>query len=363
VGLYGSRDKLWTDSYYDILRLFRDPTPENPTGADLANSIGVFGWPYQQKTTSYAVFGQVDYSVSDQLIATVGLRYSHDKKEFHYTSNAEFGEVVFFTVDDEKTFSSLSGKLGVQYRFSDDANVYATYNRGYKSGGFFGGQTVDPTTLAPYRDEKVNAYEVGAKLQFYDRRLRANLSAFYYDYKDLQVYDLILQGAITVQVFTNASNARIYGAEAELAANPIDRLTLKLGVSLLEATYENFETAAGDFSGNRLPNAPKVSANAFAQYEWDLMGGSLRAQADATYRSKIFFDTKNLARLSDGSRTFVNARLGWTSPDKHYEFGVWGRNIFDETNISDIIPIEGLGFDLFSMGRPRTYGVYLRYTY
>ena len=94
--------------------------------------------------------------------------------------------------------------------------MYGSYSRGYKSGGFFGGQTVAPADLAPYDDEKVDAFEVGAKLQSPERRMRSSFAAFYYDYQDLQVYTLILRGAITVQNFTNASNARIYGAEARV---------------------------------------------------------------------------------------------------------------------------------------------------
>jgi iron complex outermembrane receptor protein len=364
TGLYYSRDRLNTDSYYDILRIARDPTAENPTGADLANSIGQFGWPYKQSTTSYAAFGQVDYKLTQRLTGTVGLRWSGDKKVFHYTSDAEFHSIVLFSVDDSKSFSSLSGKVGLQYQISDDANVYANYNRGYKSGGFFGGQATDPALVAPYRDEKVNAYEVGTKSEWFDRRLRANLSAFYYDYKDLQVYDLVLVGAITEQIFTNASAARIYGAEAELTATPIDGLTLTLGASALSAKYRDFVSLSGDYSGNTLPNAPKLSANGSAQYQWLINGGSkLRLEGDFTFRSKIFYDTRNLPRLSDKDRTFVNARLGWLTPDERYEVGFWGRNVFNTTNISDIIPIEGLGFDAFAMGRPRTYGVYLRYNY
>jgi iron complex outermembrane receptor protein len=77
----------------------------------------------------------------------------------------------------------------------------------------------------------------------------------------------------------------------------------------------------------------------------------------------VFYDTRNIERLSDEARTFVDARIGWHTDDKKLEFGVWGRNLFDETNISDIIPIEGLGFDLFSMGPPRTAGIYARYNY
>ena len=189
------------------------------------------------------------------------------------------------------------------------------------------------------------------------------MSAFYYDYQDLQVYTLILRGAITVQNYTNASNARIYGAEAEFSVTPVKGLDLSLFGSWLDATYVDFQSAGQDYSGNRLPNSPRASFTASARYEWPAFGGSLAMQADATYRSKIFYDTRNVERLSDGERTFVNARLGWTTPGEHLEFGIWGRNLFDETNISDIIPIEGLGFDLFAMGQPRTAGVYARYKY
>jgi iron complex outermembrane receptor protein len=365
AGLYYSHDDLDTDSYLDVLRVFRPffESPDNPDGFSPENSVGVFGYPYTQKTESWAGFGQLDYRLTDQLTGTVGLRYSHDSKDFHYTSTAEFGTIEIFRLDNSKDFSSVSGRLGLQYRLNDDANLYASYNRGYKSGGFFGGQTVEPADLAPYDDEKVDAYEVGAKTEWLDKRLRANVSAFYYDYQDLQVYTLILRGAITVQNYTNASNARIYGAEAEFSVTPVRGLDLSLFGSWLDATYVDFQSAGQDYSGNRLPNSPRASFTASARYEWPAFGGSLAMQADATYRSKIFYDTRNVERLSDGERTFVNARLGWTTPGEHLEFGIWGRNLFDETNISDIIPIEGLGFDLFAMGQPRTAGVYARYKY
>jgi len=365
AGLYYAHDDLDTDSYLDVLRVFRPffVTPDNPNGFSPENSVGVFGYPYTQKTESWAAFGQLDYDFTQQLTGTVGLRYSHDSKDFHYTSTAEFGEFTIFTLDDSKDFSSVSGKLGLQYRFSDNANVYGSYSRGYKSGGFFGGQTVDPADLAPYDDEKVDAFEVGTKLQSPEHRMRSSFSAFYYDYQDLQVYTLLLRGAITVQNFTNASNARIYGAEAEFSITPLERLDLSISGAWLDATYQDFHSVGQDYSGNDLPNAPQTSVTAALRYEIPMFGGALALQTDATYRSKVFYDTRNVERLSDPSRTFVNARIGWTTADQHLEFGIWGRNLFDETNISDIIPIEGLGFDLFSVGPPRTAGVYARYNY
>lgn len=365
AGLYYSNDDLDTNSYLDVLRLFRPlfVSPDNPNGFAPEFSVGVFGYPYTQKTESWAAFGQIDYDFTEQLTGTVGLRYSRDSKDFNYASTAEFDEITIFTLDESKDFSSVSGKLGLQYRFSDDANVYGSYSRGYKSGGFFGGQTVEPADLAPYADEQVDAFEIGVKLQSPEHRMRSSFAAFYYDYQDLQVYTLLLRGAITVQNFTNASNARIYGAEAEFSITPVERLDLSLSGAWLDATYQDFRSVGQDYSGNRLPNAPRTSITAAIRYEWPMFGGSLALQTDATYRSKVFYDTRNVERLSDPQRTFVDARIGWTTADERLELGIWGRNLFDETNISDIIPIEGLGFDLFSVGPPRTAGVYARYNY
>ncbi len=363
LGGYFSYDDLDNRSQYDVLRALRDPTPENPSGADVANSIGLFGWPLHQMTTSYAVFGQVDYDLTSRLTVTAGLRFASDHKSFHYVSEAENGAIPIFTFDESRTFKSLSGRVGIQYKATDDINLYASYNRGSKSGGFFSGQTTDPADIGPYRDEKVNAYEIGAKTQFFDNRLRANFSAFYYDYKDLQVYTTVQRGLLTVQLFTNASAARIYGGEAEFEATPFTGLDLSLGVSLLHAEYRDFVSAGTSYSGNTLPSAPKASINGTAHYEHDLPVGSFVGQLDFTYRSKVFFDTANTERLSDPRRIFVNGQVGWRLGESRYELGVFGRNIFNTTNIVDITPVPSLGFDIFSVGQPRTYGLYLRFKY
>ncbi|HSI18343.1 MAG TPA: TonB-dependent receptor [Sphingomonas sp.] len=361
AGLYYAHDDLSNNSHYNVLPGLLDPDPL----INLANGIGLFGWPLQQKTDSYAAFAQLDYDITDQLTLTGGLRYSADHKSFHYFSNAANGAIPIFTYDGAKTFSSVSGRVGVQYKASRDVNLYASYNRGTKSGGFFSGQTGDPADIGPYADETVNAYEIGAKTELFGRRVRANFSAFYYDYKNLQVYTTIVRGTITEQLFTNASAARLYGGEAEIEATPFHGLDLSVGVSLLSAEYRNFKSdlANADYSGNRLPSAPTFSLNASANYVHDLPFGAIVASLDLTHRSKVFFDTANTARLTDPARTFVDGRLGLRLGHGRYEIGVWGKNLFDETNIVDITSIESLGFDVFSVGPPRTYGLYLRAKY
>ncbi len=365
VGVYLARDHLDSNSYLDVFRVANSGDPN----VDLPSGIGVFGWPFTQKTDSYAVFGQVDYDLTDRLTATIGLRYSADDKSIHYDSNyASLPDdplLSLFVIDDSKKFDSVSGRLGLKYRFTDDLNAYASYNRGFKSGGFFGGQTTDPAALTPYNDEIMDAYEVGLKSELFNGMVTANLAAFFYDYQDLQVYTLIVDPntQLTVQNFTNASNAEVSGFEAEVTASPMDGLDLSLSASLLDAKYKNFQSDVDDFSGNILPNAPGSSITAAARYAFALFGGEASAQGDVAYRTKVYYDTRNVERLSDGDRTFVNLRFGWKPDSGNWELGLFGRNIFDETNISDIIPIEGLGFDLYSMGARRTAGIFLRYDY
>lgn len=360
VGAYYAHDFIDNDSYYDVLPSYQVSTDDNPTGTYLDYGVGVFGWPFTQKSDTYAVFGQADYDLTSRLTLTGGLRYSADHKTFHYVSEAAYGAVPIFTYDGSKTFDSVTGKVGIQYRASANANLYASYNRGAKSGGFFSGQTGNVDDLGPYKDETVNAYEVGAKTELLGHTLRANISAFYYDYQNLQVYTTVVDGLITRQLFTNASAARIYGGELELQARPSRYLTISLNAAYLDAKYKDFVSADADYSGNTLPSAPKVSIQGAVDWEHPIFAGTLVTNLSWSFRSKVYFDTSNAERLTDQARAFVDGRLGYRFGDDRYEIGLWGKNLFDETNISDITPIPSLGFDVISVGAPRTYGLYLK---
>lgn len=322
-----------------------------------------YAWPYTQSTDSYAVFGQADYAVTEALTLIGGLRWSSDRKKFHYDSLELVSDSTFFTLDATRTFSSVSARAGLQYKITPRLNVYASYNRGTKSGGFFGGQTTDLRDIGPYKDETINAYEAGLKSEWFGRKLTANLSTFYYDYQNLQVYTMVQREPLDAQVFTNASAARMFGAEVELSARPVRGLNLMLNAAWLDAKYRHFISveAASDYSGNTLPYAPKFSLQADANYERDLGPASVIADLSLSHRSKIFFDTTNVARISDPGRTYVDGRLGFKlGAARKLEIGGWIKNIFDVTNIGLISPLPSLGYDAYTMNPPRTYGAYLR---
>ena len=366
VGAYYLKDDLKDNSSYDILRDLRPlyMSPSNPLGISPNDSVAIFGWPYTQKTTSWTVFGQADYEINDKLTATVGLRWSEDKKEMDYASQVENGLATILTYQGEKTFSDWSGRLGLTYQLTPETNIYAMYNRGYKSGGFFGGQATSADQLEPYDNETLNAYEIGSKNELFNRRARLNLAAFYYDYQDQQVFAQVLRNGVTSQVLDNAASSTIYGAEMELGATVTRNLDLSLNASYLHSEIDDYVSEGEDYSGNVLQHAPEFSLTGTVNYSIELPNGStLFTDWDANYRSKVYFNNTETARLSDGEKMLVNGQVGWRTPDGILETGLFVKNAFDEEYLVGISNIDSLGVDLLSYGEPRMVGAFLRLSY
>lgn len=365
VGAYYMNDETTSDSAYDILRILRPlfASPSNPTGASPENSVIFLGYPYTQETDSYAVFGQADYEIAPRLFLTAGLRWSADEKSMDYSTIAEQA-VTLFTYQADKTFSDWSGKIGLKYDLTDTTNLFASYSRGYKSGGFFGGNADSPEQIEPYNNETVDAFEVGSKSDLLGNRLRMNLSGFYYDYQDIQAYSTVERGGLTVQVLDNAASAEMYGAEAEFVARPIANLDLSLGLAWLHAEYGDYKSLGDDYSGNKMPQAPEFSLTGRGAYTIDLDSGfQITPSVDVSYRSKVYFDSTNRERLSDPELWLVGAELSILTPGGHVEGGLWGRNLTDEAYLTSANPIDSLGVDLLTYSRPRSVGVFLRYRY
>lgn len=365
VGGYYMKDTTTSDSAYDILRILRPLfiTPENPTGVSPENSVIYLGYPYTQKTDSYAIFGQADYELAPGLILTAGLRWSADEKSMDYSTLAE-GVLPVFSYQADKTFSDWSGKVGLKYDLTATTNIYASYSRGYKSGGFFGGNADSPEQIAPYENETVNAYEIGSKSDLWDNRLRMNLSGFYYDYQDIQAYSTVERNGLTVQVLDNAASAEMYGAEAEFTVMPIENLDLSLGLAWLHAKYGDYNSLGDDYSGNQMPQAPEYSLTSRAAYAIHTKTGVvITPSIDVSYRSKVYFDSTMRERLSDPELWLVGAELSVMSPDGSIEAGLWGRNLTDEAYLTSANPIDSLGVDLLTYSRPRSAGLFLRYRY
>ncbi len=339
-------------------------------------------WDGTSNTKAYAVYGQGTYSFNDSLRATLGLRYNKEKKDGSLVYNA-FG---FVTEQPSlsRDWNAVTPKFGVDYDFAPDVLGYASVTRGFKSGGF--------NLLAvqePYNPEYLWAYELGLKTKSAGGRLIANFSAFYYDYKDLQVGKVVNLSATVV----NAAKAKIKGAEVELRAAPGAGFELNAGVSFLDATYDTFITEDPGFSGNpaapgalgcgsqvgspsvppaaanrtislagcRLPRAPKIQGSLGVQWATPLAGGELRLRGDWAFRGKQYFTQFNRETVSQAGYSTFGARVTYAGANDKWSVSAYGDNLSNKDYFATVLESgvapPGTLVPQAVYGVPRTYGV------
>ena len=374
-------------------------------------------------TENYAFFGQLSYELTERLGVTAGLRYSWERKNsrqygYNYTEYEEgFTEVGPDTAvaqgtpcgsdldihfdpancaagrDESNSWQAISGDLVLDYQLTDDVMLYASYRRGFKSGGFSsaldnpqrygrlcsptpGNDCSDPSVLpeatnpanvlnTTVDEEILQSYEAGFKSMWFDRRLRFNFSTFFYDYDDLQVFALTLIGGSIQAILENAADATIWGGEIDMMARPLPGLELRLAGSWLSTEYKDFisATAEGDLSGNEMIAAPNYSGSGSLAYELDVRDGVLRAQVGASYNDEVFYKADNDIRARQGAVWLVNGNLSYLLPDGRTQISVWIRNWGNKRYITNTFDIGGLGFDQTGSSRPRHYGATIRYAF
>lgn len=317
---------------------------------------------YVQKNRSLAAFGDLKYHLG-ALTLTGGLRYTTEKRTFvGSATDPLLIDLVtpsplfagYSTFKGKKTWDNLSGRAVIDYKFGHSL-VYASYSRGFRAGNWNGLGLTFVTVREPVDPEILTSYEVGLKSELLDRRVRLNLSAYYYDYSDLQVSIFVN----TANLLQNAATAEIYGGEAELTALITEGLTLRASGSYTNATYSKFDDGMGnDLSGNRLVNTPKWTAIGGFTYEVPI-NDSVRfnASTDVRYQSKVYFNPYNFEDLTQKGYALVNARIGLDF-NEQYSLALWGRNIFDKVYATDGQAQRApFGLDTIIFGEPRMYGV------
>ena len=369
AGLFYSRETTDIHNRYDFFRGYRDlvesfgfpggfdPDGANPTGL----TPFLIDQRFDQKARSYAAFLHTDTRLSERLSLTAGLRYTSEKRRIR--QNTVFDEETFDIplVDqysDQTKFSAVSGKIGLNFTLTDNALLYASVSRGFKSGGYNGALVFSADELQPFDKETITAWEAGAKTTFLDRRLVVNGAAFYYDYNDLQLYTFTNVGGVPVQLLTNASSAEIYGAELEISARPTEPLTLSLGAGLLHTALKGFRSDGGvDLSGNRLVLAPSTTLNGLARYEFPVRDTSwkIAVQTDFRYQDKVYFSTANSPLLAQPGYWIWNARLSLLEKDDRWEIAAQVRNIGDKDYRTEAFDFSSAGWNLYIFGTPRTY--------
>jgi len=314
----------------------RDRFP--PTLASVGGGAPLLTAETYLQTRSFAAFADVTYEAGNNLFFTGGLRYTHERGLNAYRISGPLTGNLGRTEYPNLEGNYLTPRFVVRYKPSDTSSIYASYTRGVKAGII---DTNDSTASATIKPEKLTSYEIGYK--YGHRNLSFDLSAYYYDYKDLQV-QIPIGSVVLVR---NAATSRIYGAEAQARYNFGSGFDLSVGLAYNNARYRNFPNsqifvqcldpaacgpafglfpiATSDSSGFRMPNAPEFTASLAPSYSRELGGGQMRLSANLYYSSSFFFDTSE--QFEQNAYATVDLRAEWTDPSERYTLAIYGTNV------------------------------------
>ena len=314
------------------------------------------------KNSGGAVFGQVVYAINDKIDIIGGLRFDYEKKKFNvlgeYQKSSNPPMVTRPDTSATTSFNAFSPKLGIMYKLASSSNLFATYSRGYRTGGLTQLSATDPAQppLYPYKPEYSNNLEIGIKNNFFDNRLRLNMAFFLTQVTDVQVPTLILPDAITIT--RNAGKLNSKGAELELATTPVKGLEIEYNFGFTDATYKTLKLsqngASVDLAGKKQVFTPDITSMLAAQYSFSL---STRKQLKLVLRGEWmhlgeqYFDLSN--NISQDAYSLLNVRVGISA--RFGELMFWGRNLADTRYIA-----YAYDFGAIHIGNPVTYGVTMR---
>jgi iron complex outermembrane receptor protein len=322
--------------------------------------------PFRLKTNSYSAFAQGEVDVTSGVTLIGGFRATREEKSFKY--NAFVQNTDGTPIVDGRSYSGSSGqwlyswKAQAEFRPVDRVLLYAGYSRGTKAGSFnapFAGGATPADPDVPYKAEKLDSFEIGAKTTLAEH-VTLNASVFHYIYKDYQAFKFVNFSTVVAN-----NPARETGAEIELNVRPIAGLELMGSVSYVDAKVRNVAVAnslAATVLDRKPPFTSKWQAVASARYEVPLASGTLALQGDVQYRSNFFFSLTNFDATRVPGYALLNARIAWTTSDDQWEFAVFGKNLGDERYRTVGFEASDFGgFTQVGYGEPRWLGASIRY--
>jgi outer membrane receptor protein involved in Fe transport len=372
----------------------------------------------EQETTSWAVFSQLTWNITETFRTTLGLRYANDKKEvIQELRLTEFNDpnsplatlmppasgiapgfvqigiwganlgTFEHVINDEFSKSNFTPSLNVQWDANQDTMLYASVSTGYKGGGFdaYFGRAEGAWTSSPegfqFLQEEVIAYELGAKMSLLEGAAELNVALFYNDFDDVQVSTF--DGGLTLKV-GNAAVTRVEGVEVDGRWALTDNFTLSGAVAYIDATYDDFPNAqcyfgqsasectpdpvtglpGQDLSGQDLQFSPDWSAHLALEHFLPLGSLELRSALNVNYSGDYAIAADLDPRSRQDSFTKVDLRVALVGNDGAWELAFIGRNLTDEatsTWANDTALAAG-GF-YRHIDRLRTYAVQVRYIF
>lgn len=330
----------------------------------------------KQKSTTYAVYSEVDIPLPADFKLNLGARYSGEDKTGRVNRIVPIASALCslqsescsdFTFNNSHSWSFFTPKVGFEWVPSDATHAYAFWTKSNRSGGYNLRQTTSAPP-GPYGQETADSFEIGLKQKALDDRLVVNLATFLNKFKDLQ-RDVSTNDPVlgSVQMTTNTADVTISGVEAELNARVTDGLTLNANAGYL---HSSFDKIVYDLSGNRvvgpedyalqLPMLSKWSYGASAAYTHDLANAS-------TLSARVSFNHRDMAYTVDSNLGHLNA-VNYLDADVSWEFGngltlsLYGKNLTDQVFYGHDVPLPFAPGETHSpLAKGRVLGFEVRY--
>ncbi len=318
------------------------------------------------KAEAFAGAGQVTYFLTDKFSLTAGIRVSHETKSIKNSKTAVDGSLIG-AGEEKASWTVATPKFVIQYSPTDNIMAYVSASRGFKSGGFNAFEI-----QSSFDEETLWSYEAGIKSTLLDRRLRANLTAFHYDYNNLQINQWQTIPSGILGIVDNAGQASVNGFELELLMKPTSNFQLEVGLAFLDAKFDEFvsidpdrpEDGLLDRVGNALPRAPDFTANVAAEYSIPVgSAGNLVLRGEYYHRDKLFITQFEDDRASVEAIDLLNARISFESADGQWHAAIYGKNLTDKDYAQHIITIQALLGQVALFAPPRTYGIQFGYKF
>lgn len=333
-----------------------------------------------QNTQAYALFGQVTVPLGHASHLTGGFWYSIDDIGARNSvlsvpvtgyMGAPSGAAPTATQGAaSQTFKSPTWRLALDHNFGSNLFAYASYNRGFKSGLF----NLMPFNANAVQPEKLDAYEIGLKSEFFDHRMRLNGAAYCYDYRNMQVSaSVVVPGASNVTLVTNAGTATIKGADVLIDVAVTRRLKLRGALAYIDGHYTRFPGATSfillpsggtqnvviDASGLAIFKVSPYNVVVTASYTLPTTIGEIKLAANSSYKSGYYWSAALSTRRAPTDT--INLGLDWPHPSERFKLGLYVQNL------TDAMVWGGLGSGptslTFTPGKPRTFGAVLTAKY
>ncbi|ARN73103.1 TonB-dependent receptor [Oceanicoccus sagamiensis] len=364
---YSQEVRLNVDTSEDLKWYVGASAYEEDVTAELSNEVGdatpYFGVPYYNglletndtdgEYNGWAVYADMTYQITEKLDVSVGARYTYDEKEAEteiFGLGFVWPVITLAPVKSKQDWDDISPRIALRYFVDEDLMLFGSVSEGYKAGGFgtdtvtssIGGVALPDAELDDFDPETITSYEIGAKGDLAGGKVKYGVSAYYYNYEDLQTV-IIEVGKALVE---NIGEVDGMGVEMDLRAAINDNWSLFIGAAWSETDISDIpldvcaEPGGSNCDGNRLAFNPEWTVSGGINANYPLNGGEVFAALDFSWQDDFYSDGENSDNATVDSVGFVNLRTGWNS-EQNWSVSVYVENVFDEESFAGRSGVAG----------------------